>query len=60
MALEDTRDGRDLLRLLERPQEDLDRLRAAMEAARFPLDVAAEQVSYEASAFARRAVEERW
>ena len=30
MALSDTRDGRDLLRLFGRSQESLDRLRAAM------------------------------
>ena len=30
MALEDTRDGRDLLRLFDHGRENLDRLRAAM------------------------------
>ncbi len=30
MALEDTREGRDLLRLFDHCQETLDRLRAAM------------------------------
>ena len=30
MALEDTRDGRDLLRLFDHWQENMDRLRAAM------------------------------
>ena len=60
MALKDTRDGRALARHFDDWQERLDRLRAAMEAAGFPLDVPAEGIGYEASAFARHAVEERW
>ena len=60
MALKNTRDGRALLRQFDNWQERLDKLRAAMEAAGFPLDVPADAIGYEASAFARRATEERW
>jgi hypothetical protein len=60
VALKDTRDGRDLLRLFGRSDETVTRLRAAMKEAGFPLDVPAGSVTYEAAASARRAAEEKW